>query len=163
MLHEGARPAAPASTHSCKCQYLRRAFLPTAVLSPRRMMDSLSSVQKFRSLIVAACQVWTTVTSRNAADESIQQNGNSMALPRPLSPLHLVCGTSHRYPAPRGSTGNTADVAGTLLLTAVFYKHARQILTNNKIHLKNICELSITPVSLPQIFSTRKSLHIDFF
>lgn len=65
------------------------------VLWPESMMDRLPSVQKVRSLFAAACQVWTTVPKRDAADESIQQNGNSMALPRLLSPIQLVCGTSH--------------------------------------------------------------------
>lgn len=106
-----------------------------------RMTDSLPSAQKFRSLFAAACQLWTTVPNRATADESIQQNGNSMAWLRPLSPIHLVCGASHRYPAPRCCTGNTADVAGTLLLTAVFHKHVRQIPANIKVHLKNISEL----------------------
>lgn len=141
MLNEGARPAAPASTHCCKWQHLRRAFLPTAGLSPGRMMDSLPSAQKFRNLFATACQVRTTVPNMGAADESIQQNGNSMALLRPLSPIHLVCGASHGYPAPRCSTGSTADVAGTLLLTAVFHNHVRQIPANIKIHLNELIHL----------------------
>lgn len=66
---------------------------------------------------------------------------NSMALLRPLSPIHLVCGASHGYPAPRCSTGSTADVAGTLLLTAVFHKHVRQIPANIKIHLNELIHL----------------------